>query len=168
MSPTGHKFTAAALGVALAAPLLAQGKAMESALCLAGAMFGARVPDWSEMARWIDGKRYSLIPHRGPTHWPGTWLAGLILSIIFLPSPFKEPAVGFFAAALLHLVMDVMTPSGIPLLHPFSKNKAFRVYKSGSFFAEAGLTVVCWVIALASLPFTSAGLSMSNFPTFSP
>lgn len=168
MSPTGHKFTAAALGVALATPLLAQGEVMESALCLAGAMFGARVPDWSEMARWIDGKRYSLIPHRGPTHWPGTWLAGLILSIMFLPSPIKEPAIGFFAAAILHLIMDIMTPSGIPLLHPFAKNRAFRVYKSGSLLPETGLTVACWVIAIATLPFTSSGLDMSSFSTLYP
>lgn len=157
MSPTGHKFTAAALGIALAAPLYFNEQLMEAALALAGAMFGARVPDWSECAKWIDGKRYSLIPHRGPTHWPGTWLAGLVLSLTFLQSPYKEPAVAFFAAALLHLVMDIMTPTGIPILHPFARKKAIRVYKSGSLLPETGLTVLCWLLAFAVVVFSSSG-----------
>ncbi len=152
MSPTGHKFTAAALGVALSAPLFANELMMESVMCFAGAMFGARVPDWSEVAKWVDGKRYSLIPHRGPTHWPGTWIIGLVLSMMYLESPYKEPMIGFFAAAILHLILDIMTPSGIPLLHPFSKNVSTTVYRSGSILPEAGLTILCWTLALASIP----------------
>jgi len=155
VSPTGHKFTAAALGVALSAPLIANELMMEAAMCFAGVMFGARVPDWSEVAKWVDGKRYSLIPHRGPTHWPGTWIIGLIISAMYLESPFREPLIGFFSAAILHLVMDIMTPTGIPLLHPFSRNVSIKTYRSGSLLPETGLTILCWTIALATIPIFS-------------
>jgi membrane-bound metal-dependent hydrolase YbcI (DUF457 family) len=104
------------------------------------------------MAKWVDGKRYSVIPHRGPTHWPGTWLIGLMLTVVFLDSPVREPLIGFFAAAILHLVMDIMTPTGIPLAHPFAKKRALRVYKSGNLLPETGLTLLCWLLALGSIP----------------
>ena len=158
MSPTGHKFTAAALGIVLSVPVLEKGQALEAALVLAGVMFGARVPDWSEMARWIDGKRYSIIPHRGPTHWPGTWIAGLLLSVLYLQPPVREAAIGFFAAALLHLAMDIMTPSGIPLLHPFDKNRSITVYRSGAFIPETLLTLACWISAVLYLWLSGSNL----------
>lgn len=151
MSPTGHKFTGAALAFALAAPLYAAEMYMEAAVIAAGALWGARAPDWSEVAKWVNNKRYSLIPHRGPTHWPGTWLVGLVLSMQYLESPYREIGIGFFASALLHLVMDIMTPTGIPLLHPFQKKKtSFRVYRSGTFLSESALVVTCWAVAAAS------------------
>lgn len=149
MSPTGHKFTAAALAVALALPLFRAQLFLEAAMVAAGVMLGARAPDWAEFARWHNDRRYSLIPHRGPTHWPGTWLAGLIASLVYLDSPYREAAAGFFAAALLHLVMDIMTPTGIPLLHPFDRKRSLKVYRSGAFLPEASLTAICWVGALA-------------------
>lgn len=148
MSPTGHKFTAAALACALALPLFQAQLFLEAAMVAAGVMLGARAPDWTEVARWHNEQRYSLIPHRGPTHWPGTWLIGLIASLVYLDMPYREPAAGFFAAALLHLVMDVMTPTGIPLLHPFARKVSLKVYRSGAFLPETALTVLCWVGAL--------------------
>lgn len=144
MSPTGHKFTAAALALGWALPLYRTGLYLEAAMAAAGVMLGARAPDWAEISRWIDDRRYSLIPHRGPTHWPGTWFIGLMLSLIYLESPLREAVSGFFAAALLHLVMDVMTPTGIPLWHPFDKKRSLKVYRSGSFLAESFLTLICW------------------------
>jgi inner membrane protein len=148
MSPTGHNFTGAALALALGLPLYQAGAVMEGAMIAAGAMLGARAPDWTEMARWINDKRYSLIPHRGPTHWPGTWLAGLALAFFTLQAPLREAVIGFCLSALLHLVMDVLTPSGIPLWHPFARKKlSLRVYRSGSLLPEAGLVLLCWGVA---------------------
>jgi len=148
MSPTGHKFTAAALACALAWPLFSEQMYLEAAMVAAGVMLGARAPDWTEFARWHNERRYSLIPHRGPTHWPGTWLIGLIASLVFLEMPYREPAAGFFAAALLHLAMDIMTPTGIPLLHPFARKVSLNVYRSGAFLSEFALTAICWSGAL--------------------
>ena len=147
MSPTGHKLTAAALAVALAAPFFRDHLFLEAAMIAAGVMLGARAPDWTELSRWFFGRRYSLIPHRGPTHWPGSWLVGLWASVAYLDSPLREAAVGFFSAALLHLLLDVMTPTGIPLLHPFDRKRSLRVYRSGAFIPEASLTGICWALS---------------------
>lgn len=147
MSPTGHKITAAALGLVLGYSYYAQGETIEGVAMFAGAMLGARAPDWTEMSRWFAGVRYSLIPHRGPTHWPGTWLIGLFLAGIFLPQPYYALGIGFCLAALLHLVMDVMTPTGIPLLHPFAKKVSLNLYRSGSVVAESSLVVLTWGLA---------------------
>jgi len=37
---------------------------------------------------------------------------------------------GFCAAGWLHLVMDIMTPSGIPLLTPFGTCTSLNLYKT--------------------------------------
>lgn len=161
MSPTGHKFSAGALALALALPVFQAQAYFEAALYGAGAMLGARAPDWSEMAKWIDGRRYSLLPHRGPTHWPGTWIVGLVLSWLFLPPLYQAAATGFFAAALLHLVMDILTPTGIPLWHPFARKRAFRVYRSGAFLPELLLTLLCWISALGYLSLLHPALAES-------
>lgn len=148
MTPTGHKFTAAAMAVAFAVPVYFGVGPFEATLIFAGVMFGARAPDWSELAKWKDGVRYSLIPHRGPTHWPGWWLIGLYFSMYHLPSPYNYIGIGFFSSALLHLIMDIMTPTGIPLLHPFAKKVSFTIYKTGSFKSEGILVILCWMIAI--------------------
>lgn len=153
MSPTGHKFTAAALAFTLALPLFRAQLYLEAAMVAAGVMLGARAPDWAEFARWYNERRYSLIPHRGPTHWPGSWLIGLAASLAYLDNPYREAAVGFFVAALLHLVMDIMTPTGIPLLHPFDRKRSLKVYRSGAFLPEAALTLTCWAGAFIVVAF---------------
>lgn len=145
MSPNGHKLTGAALAFALGYIEHQQGNVMEAALVAAGALFGARAPDWTEIARWENGRRYSLIPHRGPTHWPGVWIIGLVLAILYLPSPYVDIAKGFCASALLHLFMDVMTPMGIPLWNPFTKKRfSLKMYKTGVGSSEWTLVVLCW------------------------
>ena len=73
--------------------------------------------------------------HRGATH---TLLSLLVVSIglfminLSLPldiQPFGwAGVVGMFVGYLSHLFLDALTPSGIPLLSPFSKRK-FRLAK---------------------------------------
>jgi membrane-bound metal-dependent hydrolase YbcI (DUF457 family) len=148
MSPTGHNVTAAAMGAAIGIPLAQQGLVLESALVMAGTMLGARAPDWTEMARWVDGKRYSIIPHRGPTHWPGVWIAGAIASALFVPAPYSLAFLMFCISALLHLLFDIMTPSGIPLAHPFARRRSVFVYRASNPLPETLLCVQAWLIAL--------------------
>lgn len=148
MSPTGHNVTAAALGFAVSVPLLMNGKSLEAALCFAGAMQGARAPDWIEISKWVNGKRYSLIPHRGVTHWPGSWIAGAFASVFIIPEPWSLAFVMFFASALLHLLYDVMTPSGIPILHPFARNTSLFVYRASSFGPEVAWSLYSWCLAI--------------------
>ena len=60
--------------------------------------------------------------HRGFTHWPGLWL-GLLLAV----------CVGAAVGGLSHVVLDMMTPQGIPLL-PFTRKNRFSLHlcKTGS------------------------------------
>lgn len=146
MSPWGHHTVGLVMG-ATGAWILnrdASGDllAMTDSLgFLAGALFGGRAPDKLEIASWSTwtGKRHSLIPHRTFTHWPPLWIAILGYSIYYLQqaTDATESGIGwggiaFALSGIVHLVLDIMTPTGIPLLDPFGRRTAFPVYISGS------------------------------------
>ncbi len=85
--------------------------------------FGASAPDWMEMPRWKGGYRFSIIPHRTLTHWPVPWIA-LILYAMYLPHDamlLSQILIGFSIGALLHIVMDSMTPMGVPVFVPWHR-----------------------------------------------
>lgn len=151
MSPTGHNLTAAALGAAAAYPLYLHGDPLTAALWFAGAMLGGRAPDWMELFRWEGGIRYSLIPHRTLTHWPPLWLGLLIAALVLVPEAYREPAVAFVAAGWLHLLLDFLTPSGVPLLNPFGRRVSLRVYRAGAFLPETAIVLGTWGLALGAL-----------------
>lgn len=104
-----------------------------SALLLVGSQLGASAPDWLEVPVWVkrvhwfrpsENHRYSLIPHRTLTHTLGLWvvmfgLGAQQLSAVDNPN-LNMVAVGFFASVLTHLLLDIRTPMGIPLL-PFGR-----------------------------------------------
>ncbi|TQV63771.1 MAG: hypothetical protein FNT29_06450 [Halothiobacillaceae bacterium] len=173
MSPDGHRLTAASMGAAVAWAMLATrypsfGAALESARTpmhdsttwlalsfLLGALMGGRAPDWMEFNRAPGGGRRALIPHRTLTHWPPLWLGLGLLGLHLAPSAAMDMAcTGFVMAALLHLLMDFLTPMGIPLWSPFGKRHAFGLYSSGS-MSEAP-----WVVVV-SLAFLAVGVSPS-------
>lgn len=159
MSPTGHNITAAALGCASASYIFSKlNDPLGASLALAGAMLGARAPDWTEIARWKNGKRYSVIPHRGPTHWPGFWLFGAIYSALYIEAPYSFLITLFFASAVLHLILDWMTPSGIPLVHPFAKRKSLYIYRASDFIPELKISVMIWVVAGVIISINSGSL----------
>ena len=61
--------------------------------------------------------------HRGFTHWPGLWLGLLALALALIPPQFSTlaapAALGLAAGGLSHVLLDMLTPQGIPLL-PFT------------------------------------------------
>jgi len=57
------------------------------------------------------------------------WLA-LVSTHDFLLYEITSIGFGFCAAGWLHLVMDIMTPSGIPLVTPFGSRFSFNLYKT--------------------------------------
>lgn len=63
--------------------------------------------------------------HRGASHWFGWWL-GLFLLACALPWPVlaRDILIGLFAGILSHIMLDLLTPRGVPLL-PFTQK--FRV-----------------------------------------
>lgn len=108
-------------------------------LLVLGSHFGASAPDWMEIStcvtkrRWFspnETRRLSLIPHRTITHTLSLWLLGTLYSAYRLFVGAHESVdllfFGFFASALTHILLDIRTPMGIPLL-PFGRR--YRVHE---------------------------------------
>lgn len=110
----GAAIGAAALGLPAAA----------IALSVAGAVWpdilDQRVSRLAGSSRKDRQKMFNRI-HRGASHWFG-WYAGLLLVISACPLPAaaRDCAVGFALGAMSHVILDMLTPQGIPLL-PFSR-----------------------------------------------
>jgi inner membrane protein len=134
MSKNGHTLAAVAVGgyIALAVP---HGALLGLVTALAG-----RVPDTIEGVTGFgpSGERRSLIPHRTLSHSPWSWALLLVLGLLLpkIPTPFGAVALGqvlagIGAGAVLHLVLDLFSPTGIPLGNPFGTRTSFGPYLSG-------------------------------------
>jgi membrane-bound metal-dependent hydrolase YbcI (DUF457 family) len=146
----GHKITAVSFGVLISSLILTgnlvtpnqeQSVLLISVLWFAGVVTGSSAPDWLEMSFYLRGKgkekdrRISLIPHRTLTHWPPLWfgLAWLVWEQNY-PWYAESLIFGFIASALLHIVMDSLSKSGVPILLPFAKFRMrVPLYSTGTF-----------------------------------
>lgn len=81
---------------------------------------------WPDRVESFGGLR-----HRGVSHWPGLWIGMLILSE-FVREPFSVMLFWFGTGSLLHLLGDMLTPTGIPLILPFSRMRGIGLFKTGS------------------------------------
>ena len=119
----------AGVGAALALHLPLEG--------VVAACLGAILPDKLDQAiakRSRNPQRTFNQIHRGTTHWFGWWVAILLVACSHLVPPHWQPALlGIGLGGISHVVLDMLTPSGIPL-HPFSrKNKlSFKVCSTGN------------------------------------
>ena len=148
MSPGGHRATALVVGVAGGIVYLQAGAMLEAALWLGAALLGGRAPDWLEVVYGRSAGRRSLIPHRTLTHWVLGWGILTYLAWTWIPPGNEQVVVmGFLATVWLHLLYDMMTPSGIPLLFPFGQRTSLGIYTTGSVPAESALIVVTIVAA---------------------
>lgn len=98
---------------------------------IALAWAGAVAPDWidqkaSSMATTARGRQriFNRI-HRGTSHWLGWWLA-LLLGAMALPGLWQGWLAGFALGGVSHVMMDMLTPQGVPLL-PFSRRGKLTV-----------------------------------------
>ena len=71
--------------------------------------------------------------HRGVTHWFGLWLGVLALSLVAPPglpaewfALWRPVCFGLALGGLSHVVLDMLTPQGVPLL-PFSRRNRFSL-----------------------------------------
>lgn len=105
----------------------------------AGIFAGALAPDRLEMS--FTGRligRKSIIPHRTLTHSPWLWLLSLAIGIWFVTHGAGWGLLvawqwtGFSVSGLLHLAIDMGSPSGIPLFNPFGERTTFTLYRTGS------------------------------------
>ena len=176
MGRTGHHLTGLAAGILTAAA----GWHAFGSSSLAAVPFGwsgGSAPDWLEIAhaefsgsrqKWV---RVSVIPHRTITHWWPLWLALALLVAVW---PVHLPAIRFFAShpleigdvlrmalagftagGVMHLLMDVPNPTGIPILTPMARSRwSLRWWKSGNALEPlAGMVMalmagaMLWVVA---------------------
>lgn len=186
MSPIGHLITAASLstaymrfnsvswadGISNLPKSIIETQAIEphssAAITLIGLgiLLGARGPDRLEVPAFNKRKkvRMSLIPHRTLTHWPWLWVILTGLSVFCMVNTQDTFFVamscvgfGFCVASWLHLAMDIMTPSGIPLYSPFGQKTSFNFYKTSS------LGECCCILVFVFLTQTFSVLSCSSF-----
>lgn len=137
MTSKGHKLTAMAFGGLIAAMMLTghlvppypqEYILAVTGLWFAGIVIGSSSPDWLEVVTHVKGgtgqkdRRLSLIPHRTLTHWPPLWIG---IAYLLWQQEFtwfvESFAFGFIASALLHIAMDSLSKSGVPILLPLAK-----------------------------------------------
>lgn len=129
-----------------------------------GILLGARGPDRLEIPSLNKSTkvRCSVIPHRTLTHWPPLWV--LITAACWtvlaetqdiLSYTIASVGIGFCAAGWLHLVMDFMTPAGIPLIWPFGSRSSLNLYKTaepGRILTGEWICILSFVIICQVLP----------------
>ena len=117
-------------------------------LGLGAAFFGAILPDLCD--QWLSSllsctrrgraRRFAAL-HRGTSHWFGLWL-GLLLLGDGLDVFCNELLTGLGIGALSHLLLDALTPRGIPLLPFVGRIRlALPLCRTGS-LGEYGLLLV--------------------------
>lgn len=121
------------------------------------AMASAALPDDMEIKWWRRGERHSVIPHRTLTHWLAPWLVMLVwiaqetqsngVSIAF------AALFGLVSGAIGHILMDWLTPMGVPVLSPFRRQSLHMIH-SGNRTTES-------VVALLSFGVGSTLLFLS-------
>lgn len=100
---------------------------------LAAALAGAILPDvFDQKLAGLFRNRQTAFNrlHRGFTHWPGLWLALLLVSVTLVPhtlGKMLQPVLfGIALGGLSHVILDMLTPQGIPL-SPFSRKNRFSL-----------------------------------------
>jgi membrane-bound metal-dependent hydrolase YbcI (DUF457 family) len=152
MGPAGHHLTGLAAGILTAAAGW-HAFGASSLVAIPMGWSGGTAPDWLEIAhaefsssrqKWV---RVSVIPHRTITHWWPLWvaLAFVVVTMLFhvlhlfaardAEIVIRMALAGFVAGGVMHLLMDLPNPTGIPILSPFARSrKSLRWWRSGNAF----------------------------------
>ncbi len=133
-----------------------------------GAAFLLHLPPAGIVAAWFGGilpdvfdqKLANLHPsrqtgfnrvHRGFTHWPGLWIGLMLVSIVLLPKHglhlLRPVCVGLSVGGLSHVLLDMLTPQGIPL-SPFSRRNRFSIGLCRTGSAGENIFLFCLLAAI--------------------
>lgn len=125
-----------------------------------GCVLGSSGPDDAEVVYSTHGGRRSLLVHRTWTHQPMLWIAILWYLIAnWTRHPLEYVAAGWLSSGLLHLLMDMLTPMGIPLLWPTAQRTSLNLLKRGAserpvvilvWITFVGLSYVPWLVSIAA------------------
>lgn len=141
--------THALIGLAAAGPF-----AVEQPVLAAGIVGGSVMPDLDVVARFF-GKRAMLRAHQTVSHSLPV-LAAVSLVLGLLPVPGGAFAIGFFAGAALHVLLDYSNTLGVTLLWPLIPR---RLQKGWVFFLDAFVTVsTLAALAVTVMQFLDTGI----------
>ena len=139
MTGRGHHIAAAGGGTGLFL-WACQSMSIQDATVLGVAcVLGGKAPDWLEIPLWNGQGR--VIPHRRITHWVSGWLAVLGTSF-FMETPMSMAVAGFSIGGLIHLSGDLLTPMGVPVLHPWSRTQGMQAGSPA--WKELGWIAAVW------------------------
>lgn len=145
MRGSNHYLIACGAGLAGAAAVTRVAGLPDGVAFLLGCLAGARSPDHLEGE--LLGMR--LIAHRTVTHWLPVWLALAGLSL-WLAVRFSLPGYlifGYALGGLLHVLGDLLTPMGVPLLSPTRRQSLHLVHGLGGELAVVALSLGIGVLA---------------------
>ena len=131
-------------------------------VAMGGVMLGSILPDIidSGMAKFSSNPQKNFYKvHRGFTHWYGFYAILLALAYVLIWHPkilyinyMDKTSIyivaGIAFGGLMHVILDMCTPSGVPLL-PFRKNPRFslRLFKTGSW--QEYVFLACFMLIFA-------------------
>lgn len=132
---------------------------------------GGTAPDWMEIRKKNGG---TVIKHRTVTHWLPLWLAlffftyGLITKnetlYQFYDFNFNQYLLsflfGFSIGGLLHLLVDIPNPMGIPILTP-TRRFSLKLWKSGKF--EVPIVTAFFIFSLYYIGVLNLNIEKLNF-----
>jgi inner membrane protein len=100
-----------------------------------GSILGSSSPDWLELARYDDDQRSSLVKHRTLTHWMPLWilLGWSETQLHMIVFPYGSLILfGFIYSAMIHIIFDALSNSGVPFLTPYGKGRIkIPLYSTG-------------------------------------
>jgi membrane-bound metal-dependent hydrolase YbcI (DUF457 family) len=129
-----------------------------------GCVVGASLPDQAELVFGYSAmnERLSVLRHRGITHTPWLWITLALLGAFIQPD-WGGLISGLALGAILHIILDAMSPSGVPLLpgrprwsfgHLRSGRNAYvyRTGTAGEFRVLVPLVAIATVAAIVRAP----------------
>lgn len=128
--------------------------------------FGAILPDVIDMK--IAGKGpakqkifYKI--HRGFSHWFGWYFIILLFTLLYpIPNQYRLLLMGCALGALTHIVLDMLTPSGIPLTPSIIASKKKDKRLSFNLCSTGSLKEYIFLLLTISLFWAISGEKMLN------
>jgi len=155
MTRRGHYQTGIGLAMLAASAALRTGCSPAYAmLIMVVAMASAPLPDVLEIKRWRRGIRHCVIPHRTLTHWLAPW-AALAWWLAWKGTGhvwMDAILLGIASGAIGHILMDWLTPMGVPVLSPLNRHSLHLVH-SGNPATESLAATLLFACGIASLFF---------------
>jgi len=152
MTRRGHYKTGIGLSLCAASIALWVGYSLvQATIIMVMAIVSAALPDTMEIKWWRRGVRHSVIPHRTLTHWLAPWLAACVWITWIGLNPYMGSLLfGVAAGATGHILMDWLTPMGVPVMSPFRRH-SLRLIHSGHPVMETGVSVATFIVGIVML-----------------